>query len=321
MTMARPSAPLVAARFLKIEHNLFSLPVIFAGTLLAWRAVVEGVIVAPVGDTGVAGAPTPARIGWILAAGVGARATAMALNRIIDRKIDAANPRTAARELPAGALTLRAAWGIAAAGLALYLLAAAAISPACLMLSPIPLVVFTGYPYLKRVTPLCHFGVGAALALAPLGGWLAAGPRTLGELAEAFHGGVPIGAVAPVVPALLLALFTFLWVAGFDVIYATLDEAFDRAHGIRSLPASLGRARALGVAAALHIGAVAALAALWRVAFAGALAPLPFLVVVAALLALEHRSAHNVDLAFFKLNVVVGVVVFAYVAAGVWARG
>jgi 4-hydroxybenzoate polyprenyltransferase len=231
----------------------------------------------------------------------------MALNRIIDREIDAANPRTAARELPAGALSLRAAWGIAAAGAALYATAAAALSPLCLVLSPIPLAVFVGYPYLKRVTPLCHFGVGAGLGLAPLGGWLAAGPRALGEIGA--------GVAAPA----LLAAFTFLWVAGFDVIYATLDEAFDRERGVRSLPASLGRARALRVAALLHALAVGALVALHA---AAPLAPaaLPLLAAIALLLVFEHRSARNVDLAFFKINIVVGIAVFALVAVGVWAR-
>jgi 4-hydroxybenzoate polyprenyltransferase len=301
---ARPPLALLYARFLKIEHTVFSLPMIFAGTLLADPAGL-----------------TIGRAAWILLAGAGARTAAMGLNRIIDRKIDAANPRTAARELPSGALSLREAWAIVAIGVVTYLAAAALLSPLCLALSPIPLAVFVAYPYLKRVTPLCHLGVGAALGLAPLGGWLAAGPRTFGEIGE--------GLLAP----LLLAAFTLMWVAGFDVIYATLDEESDRRGGIRSLPALLGRARALRVAALLHAAGVAALVALHAVAFGGLaalaagsaaappLAPLAFLAATAVLLIIEHRSAWNVDLAFFKINLLVGIAVFGFVAAGVWSRG
>lgn len=283
--------PIVAySRFLKIEHTVFSLPVIFGGTLLA-----------------DAHGLTAARLAWIVVAGFGARTAAMALNRIIDRAIDAANPRTASRELPSRAMSLAEAWGVAAAGAALYFVAAAFLSRLCLLLSPVPLAVFVLYPYLKRVTPLCHLGVGAALALAPLGGWLAAGPRTFGEIGA--------NAIAPG----LLAAFTLFWVAGFDIIYATLDEEFDRAKGVRSLPAALGRDRALRVSAAFHACAIAALVAL---ALHAAFAPiaLAFLAGILVLFALEHRMARNVDLAFFKLNVAVGFAALAFVASGVWAR-
>ena len=298
----RPALALLYARFLKIEHTVFSLPMIFAGTLLADRAGL-----------------TVGRAAWILLAGAGARTAAMGLNRIIDRELDAANPRTAGRELPSGAMSLREACAIVALGVVTYLAAAALLSPLCLLLSPIPLAVFVLYPYLKRVTPLCHLGVGAALGLAPLGGWLAAGPRTFGEFGD--------GLLAP----LLLAAFTLFWVAGFDVIYATLDEESDRKQGLRSLPAALGRARALRVAALLHAAGVAALVALYTIAFGGGSAssstpaaralPLAFLAATIALLVVEHRSAWNVDLAFFKINILVGIAVFGFVAAGVWARG
>lgn len=295
MALAQTNPALLVSRFVKLEHTFFSLPVIFGGTLLA-----------------DAHGLTPSRAAWIVAAGLGARTAAMALNRIIDRRIDAANPRTAGRELPARAMSLGAAWGVALAGVALYLIAAAALSPLCLALSPVPLAVFVLYPYLKRVTPLCHLGVGAALALAPLGGWLAAGPSSFAGLADAAVAG---GLVAP----LLLAAFTFFWVAGFDIIYATLDEEFDRAHGIRSLPEALGRERALRVSALLHacgVGALVALALHARFAPAA----LPFLAAVLVLFALEHWHARNVDLAFFKLNIVVGFAALAFVAVGVLAN-
>jgi 4-hydroxybenzoate polyprenyltransferase len=289
IALAPTNPALLVSRFVKLEHTLFSLPVIFGGTLLA-----------------DASGLTLSRVAWIVAAGLGARTAAMALNRIIDRRIDAANPRTAGRELPARAMPLGAAWGVTLAGVALYVVAAAALSPLCLALSPVPLAVFVLYPYLKRVTPLCHLGVGAALALAPLGGWLAAGPDSISEIGA--------NAVAP----LLLAAFTFFWVAGFDIIYATLDEEFDRAHGIRSLPEALGRDRALRVSALLHACGVAALAALALHAGFGA-ASLPFLLAILVLFALEHWHARNVDLAFFKLNIFVGFAALAFVAAGVLA--
>jgi len=287
-SLARPSVPLAFdrarayARFVKLEHALFSLPLILAGALVA----------------------APGGFGWrtlllIAAAGTGARTAALALNRLLDRAIDARNPRTRNRELPSGAMRLAEAWGVTLAGTALYVVAAAALGPLCLALSPIPLAVFTLYPLLKRFTPLCHFGVGLALALSPLGGYVAVRPDVRAALMDA-------GA---------LAVFTLFWVAGFDIIYATLDEAFDRAAGVYSLPGALGRARALWISRVCHAVGFAALAAgalvrwpTWPVA--GALA------LVAAGLVWQQRSARNVDLAFFRINAGLGFVVLLVVLAG-----
>lgn len=271
-------------RFVRFEHTLFSLPLLFAGVLLA-------------GGFGV-----PASLlALVLIAGAGARTAALGLNRIIDRRIDAANPRTATRELPSGAMRLSEAWALTAAGALVYAAAAWWISPVCLALAPLPLAVFVLYPYLKRWTPLCHLGVGLGLAMAPLGGWFA----------------VRLD-FADVGPPLLLAAFTLGWVAGFDVIYATLDETFDRAAGIHSLPARYGRRTALRFARGLHAVAWAALAALvlWRLDTVAALAPL---VLVGALLVWEHVEAADIDLAFFRANIWVGFAALATVAAGVWA--
>ena len=272
-------------RFLVFQHTLFSLPLLFAGVILAAGFVAPGRLLL-----------------LVLAAGAGARTAAMGLNRIIDRRIDAANPRTAARELPSGAMSLGEARGLVAAGALVYGLAAWAIAPVCLALAPIPLAVFVLYPYLKRITPWCHLGVGLGLAMAPLGGWFAARLSFADPL-----------------PALLLAGFTLAWVAGFDVIYATLDEAFDRRAGVRSLPAEHGRARALAIARGLHALAWLCLAALvaWRLAW---LPAAPFVVAVGALLAWEHAKADDIDLAFFRINVWVGFAALAAVAAGVWGR-
>lgn len=269
-------------RFVRFEHTLFSLPLLFAGVLLG------------AGHLDV----SPVLLALVLLAGTGARTAALSLNRIIDRRIDAANPRTASRELPRGEMRLAEAWALTVAGAVLYAAAAWWISPVCLALAPVPLAVFTAYPYLKRVTPWCHLGVGLGLAMAPLGGWFAA-RLTFDDVG----------------PALLLAFFTLTWVAGFDVIYSTLDEAFDRDAGIHSLPARYGRETALRIARGLHVVGWTALAALvfWRLAWPLALVPL---LVVGALLAWEHSRARDIDLAFFRINVWVGFAALATVAAG-----
>lgn len=270
------------AAFVKLEHTLFSLPVLAGGAFLA-----------------AGGPPALPVLAWATLAGAGARTLAMALNRIIDRRIDATNPRTAGRELPAGRMSLAEAWSVAAGGLAVYLAACAQLPPLCLRLSPVPVVVFALYPFLKRLTPLAHFGIGLALALAPLGAWVAVR-----------------GSLAGSRPVVLLAIFTWLWVAGFDIIYATLDEAFDRASGLRSLPARFGSRPALAMAAGVHALAMSALLVLYFAYLEGTVA-LVLLVAVGATLALEHRLAHRVDLAFFHLNIAVGFLVLAGVAAGV----
>ena len=270
-------------RFVRFEHTLFSLPLLFAGVFL-----------------GAGGLDVPlSLLGLVLLAGAGARTAALGLNRIIDRRIDAANPRTRSRELPSGQMSLAEAWGLTLAGALVYAAGAWWIAPACLALAPVPIAAFVGYPYLKRWTPWCHLGVGLGLAMAPLGGWLAA------RLAFDDVG-----------PALLLAVFTLAWVAGFDVIYATLDEVFDRAAGIRSLPARYGRRTALRIARGIHVLGFAALVALvfWRLAWQPALVPL---VAVGALLAWEHARARDVDLAFFRINVWVGFAALATIVAGV----
>lgn len=281
-TVSLPSRLATYGRFVTIEHTVFSVPVILAGTLLA-----------------AGGWPGARVLLLIILAGTGARTAALGLNRIIDRRIDARNPRTAARGLPAGDVSLGAAWGVVLAGTAVYLISAAILNRWCLLLSPIPLAVFVLYPYLKRFTPLAHYGVGLGLALAPCGGWMAVR-----------------GAWDGVGPVLLLAGFTWGWVAGFDIIYACLDTDFDRAEGLHSLPGRVGVRRALHIAAATHAVAFGALVALTSVTLSGAFTYL-LLAVVGSLLLLEHRFARQTDLAFFKINTVVGCVVFAQVWAGV----
>jgi 4-hydroxybenzoate polyprenyltransferase len=270
-------------RFVKIEHTLFSLPLIYSGVYLA--------------------AKEPPPIGLllkVLAAATGARTVALALNRIIDREIDRRNPRTAQRELASGAMSLSEAGVVLGIGFLVYLVSAAVISTFCLILSPLPLLIFTLYPYMKRFTPLAHFGVGMGLAMAPLGGWFAVQ-----------------GSFETMVPGLLLSVFTLLWVTGFDIIYSTLDELFDRHNNLYSFSSKYGRERALRISAILH-GAAFGVLVLLFVFYIRALVALPFLLASGYLLYLEHRRADDVELAFFKINAVVGFVVFGMVVAGVF---
>jgi 4-hydroxybenzoate polyprenyltransferase len=273
---------LTYSRFVKIEHTLFSFPILLSGALLAqgalsWRTLL-----------------------LILAAGTGARTGALGLNRILDRHIDRENPRTGSRELPSGAMSTTEAWLVTGAGVALFLGSAWAISPRCLWLAPIPLAIFLIYPLLKRFTMWAHLGVGAALAMGPLGAWYAV------QLDFRDFGN-----------ALLLCLFTLFWVAGFDIIYATLDQEFDRSRGLHSLPSRLGRERALRVSAAFHATAFSLLGILYLRALEGPIAAL-FLALIGALLVAEHRRATDVDLAFFKINAVLGFVVLGFIALGLY---
>jgi len=283
------------ASFVRFEHTLFSLPLMVAG---------------------VFSAPGPALTlaRWVLIAlaAVGARTSALAMNRLIDRHIDARNPRTQSRELPAGRMSLREAIGLLALSLAVYLLCCIALGPWYLRVSWVPLAVFVLYPYLKRVTPFCHLGVGAALALAPLAGYAAAHP----DLAE------PWAAVG-------LAAFALCWVAGFDIIYATLDEDFDREHGVKSMVAWLGRTGAMRVSAFLHLVAMLCLIPVVFLLMGHAAqepawampALLGIAIAIGVLLGLEQRLGENVNLAFFKVNVVVGFVVLALVLTARAAGG
>ena len=295
-TMTSPAIPIPVQRlrtyasFVRFEHTLFSLPLIVAGIYSA------------------PGRPMPV-MRWLLiiVAAVGARTAALALNRLIDRRLDALNPRTRMRELPAGRMKPAEAAGVLLAGATAYLGACALLGTWYLRVSWVPLFVFSVYPYLKRFTPLCHLGVGAALALAPLAGYAAAHPDL----------DYPWAAVK-------LALFALAWVSGFDIIYSTLDEESDRANGVHSLVVWLGRRRALQVSGLLHVVAfwqlVSAAVDLWGgVPLVPAWAPwaMPAMVGLFAsagvLLYLEQRWAEDVQLAFFKVNVFVGFVVLAIV--------
>ena len=270
--------------FVKIEHTLFSLPLIYSGVFLASKDV----------------APSVGLLILVLTAATGARTVAFALNRIIDRRIDGMNPRTASRDLPSGRLTLTEALGVLFAGLALYFGSAYLLSNFCFYMSPIPLAVFVIYPTMKRYTPLAHFGVGLGLAMGPLGGWFAVSPSFDNLFAPA-----------------LLSLFTLLWVAGFDIIYATLDEEFDRKVSLYSFPARFGKERALRYSGYLHILAFLILVGLFFYSVLSLVA-LPLLLLTGFLLYFEQKKSGDVELAFFKINAVAGFSVFSMILIGVY---
>jgi 4-hydroxybenzoate polyprenyltransferase len=270
--------------FVKIEHTLFSLPLIYSGVLLASKDSV----------------PSIGLLILVLTAATGARTVAFALNRIIDKNIDGRNPRTATRDLPSGRMTLWEAWWVIISGLALYLGSAYLISDFCFYMSPIPLAIFLIYPTMKRYTPLAHFGVGLGLSMGPLGGWFAISPS-----------------FENLVPPILLSFFTLFWVAGFDIIYSTLDEEFDKKESLYSFPVRFGRERALRFSGYLHVVAFLILVALFFYSVMSLIA-LPLLILTGYLLYLEQKKAEDVELAFFKINAIAGFCVLMMVLIGVY---
>lgn len=278
----RPNRFKVYAGFVKLEHTVFSLPLIYAGALLHRASGLSARAAA-----------------LILLAAIGARVMAMGLNRLIDAEIDARNPRTQQRELPRGAMQRGEAWAIVVLAGLLYAASAAAIAPICLALSPIPVALFVIYPYLKRFTALSHLGLGLAWSMGPLGGWIAAAGSLSG-----------FGEIA------WLWLFSILWVTGFDIIYATMDEAFDREFELHSLPVLMGKRSALRVAMILHAAAFLSLAALWCVRLHSP-AALLWLAGIGALFLWQHAIAdRRPEFAFFQLNGALGFLVLGLVGSG-----
>jgi len=242
-------------------------------------------------------------VAWVTAAMVGARTCAMATNRVVDRWMDARNPRTAARHLPRGLLDAGELKAFAAAGAALLFVAAWMLNPLCLMLAPLALAFLVGYSYTKRFTWTTHWILGFTDGIAAAGGWIA----VRGELGA---------------PALVLWFALTVWIAGFDLIYACQDVEFDRANGIHSMPARFGIPAALKTARACHLLTALALALLgWMVAL-GPFYWIGWLAVV-ALLIYEHSlvapdDLSRLDVAFFNINGYIAVLVLAAVLVGLW---
>jgi len=272
-------------RLVKFEHTIFALPFAYVGAFLA-----------------ADGVPSAHDLLWITLAMVGARSLAMALNRLIDARIDAANPRTAARELPAGALTSARVVAFCFAALALYLVAVWQLDPLVRWLSPVPVVAFVVYPYLKRFTWLCHLWLGAVDGLAPVGAW------------AAIKGTLPWQAWA-------LGAAVAAWVAGFDLFYALFDVDVDREQGLHSWATRFGERGAFAGARALHLATIVLLVAAGVGLHVGVLYWVG-VACVAALLTYEHTlvrpgDLQRLDAAFFTMNGVISVAFFAFVLADV----
>src|SRR5690349_8824717 len=267
----------------KLEHTVFALPYAYTGAILALGEV-----------------PSASQIFWITVAMVGARSLAMALNRLIDAAIDARNPRTARREIPAGLLSRSNVIAFAIASLIVFLVAVWQLAPITRWLWPIPVAGFVIYPYLKRFTWLCHPFLGVVDGLAPVGGWVAVTNH-----------------VDPT--SFLLGGAVALWIGGFDIIYATMDLDIDRAQGLHSIPRRFGIATALRITRVFHLLSVILL--VW-LGIALGLGPLYYLgvAVVAALLAYENSivsadDLSRVDMAFLTMNGVIALVFLAGVLA------
>jgi 4-hydroxybenzoate polyprenyltransferase len=283
MTVTAPALPTRFARLVKIEHTVFALPFAYVGALLCVRRI-----------------PAAHDLVWITFAMVGARSLAMGLNRLIDARIDARNPRTASRELPSGLLTPLQVGLFCALALGLFLLSVFQLDPIVRWLWPIPVAAFVIYPYLKRFTWLCHLWLGAVDGLAPVGAWVA------------ITGRLPW-------PAWALGGAVALWVAGFDLFYSLFDTQVDREQGLHSVAVRFGDrgvflgARLAHLATVVLLGAVGAGLHLGLTYWIG-------LGVVCALFLYEHAlvrpgDLRRLDAAFFTVNGVISVVFFGFVLA------
>ena len=264
---------------IKFEHTLFALPFAFLGAVLAAE-----------------GLPSWWQILWITVAMFGARSAAMTFNRIIDRKFDAANPRTANRELPSGKLSVSFAWAFFVFSVVLFEVAAYSLNWLTFALSPVALLSVLGYSYAKRFTSLAHLILGWALSISPTAAWIAVRGTLDSE--------IPI----------LLSLLVMMWTAGFDVLYACQDFEYDRKAGLRSIPARFGIKNALWIARLFHFQAFIVLLILYLVTGLGYLA-LAGVGAVGALLVYQHTLLKANDLsrmnaAFFTTNAFVSVILF-----------
>lgn len=274
--------------FVRFSHSVFALPFALTGALLAWR------------DHPFSWA----QVAWIIVCMVSARSAAMGFNRIVDADHDALNPRTKMRELPRGTMQRAEAIVFVVVASVVFVYGASRLNPLCLLLSPVALAIVFWYSLAKRYTAYTQLFLGLAMAVAPVGGWIAAG------------GG---GALAP----WLLGLAIALWVGGFDILYACQDLDFDRGYGLRSIPTRFGLTKSIQLSRVMHVATVIAMAALWRVADL----PLLYLVgvaIVAVLLAYEQSLVSDDDLSqvkrAFDLNGYVGIVYFVATALSLYLR-
>jgi 4-hydroxybenzoate polyprenyltransferase len=276
---------------IRFEHSIFALPFALTGALLAWR------------DEGFQQPGIAAKLAWIVLAMVAARSTAMAFNRILDAPLDAKNPRTKMRHLPAGLLSPTFAWAFMSFWIVVFLLAARQLSPLCLKLAPVALVILLFYSYTKRFTMFAHLVLGFCLGMAPAAAWIALR-----------------GALDPRI--LWLTAAVTLWTAGFDIIYACQDYDFDVQSGLFSIPQRLGIAGALWVSRAFHLGMMVCLGFLVYEFQLGSIA-VAGVAAVAGLLLWEHRLVRagdlsRIDAAFFTINGYVSVIFFLFWATDIF---
>jgi 4-hydroxybenzoate polyprenyltransferase len=300
-TFAGGSRLATYASFVKLPHTVFALPFALVGVIIAsYRHVV-----------------TWAMLGWVVLAFTAARFAAMGFNRIVDREYDARNPRTRMRELPRGAMTAREAWIAVSIASVVFVLAAGMLNRLCLVLSPIALAWVFFYSFTKRFTRFAHLALGLGMSIAPVGGYLA----VTGRWSE------------PWWLLCVLAMAVVTWGAGFDVLYALPDIAFDRAHGLHSIPAALGEGGAIAVSRGLHAITLLSLALVGVGAYEGdAAASILYwagVLVVAVLLLYEHSlvkpgDLSRLDAAFFTMNGIISLLLFGFVLAGrlyvAWTR-
>lgn len=279
--------------FVRFSHSVFALPFALTGALLALHRT---------GDWTAANAGR--RLLWIVLAMVAARSAAMGFNRLVDARYDALNPRTAMREIPRGAMTRLEATMFVLVSSAVFVFASWQLSDLCLLLSPVALAIVFWYSLAKRFTSYTQLFLGLAMAVAPVGGWLAAGGRAGWE-------------------PWLLGMAIGTWVGGFDVLYACQDLEFDRSHGLRSIPVRFGVGRSLVISRLMHVVTVVCLGALASVADLGYVY-LAGVASVAVLLAYEQSLVSETDLSqvkrAFDLNGYVGILYFASTAAAIFIR-
>jgi 4-hydroxybenzoate polyprenyltransferase len=279
------------ANLVKLEHTIFALPFALSALLLG----------APAGEL-----PRAITVLWVVLAMIGGRTYAMGLNRIADAQIDAKNPRTANREIPAGIVKPYEAWVLTLSALALMTVATWQLPVLCLYLLPVAILVLTLYSYTKRFTSLCHLVLGVALGSSAIGGWIA---QTGG-----WHGGLPI----------LFGFAVACWVCGFDIIYACQDAEFDQANGLFSIPARLGIAKALALSKFFHITTVVALVSFgaWYCVQLGFIG-FGFwfgTAITAGMLYYEHtlispKDLSKINLAFFDINGKISLLMFFLILA------
>lgn len=279
--------------FVRFSHSVFALPFALTGALLALHRMHDWT-----------GATIARRLGWIVVAMVAARSAAMGFNRLADASHDALNPRTAMRELPRGLMTRTEAAVFVVVASLVFIFAAWKLSPLCLLLSPLALAIVFWYSLAKRYTTYTQLFLGLAMAVAPVGGWLAAGGRS---------------GIEP----WLLGLAIGTWVGGFDVLYACQDLAFDRAHGLRSIPVHFGVSRSLLISRVMHVITIVCLALLGPAADLGPIY-LAGVAGVAVLLVYEQSLVRADDLSqvkrAFDLNGYVGILYLAATAAAIYVH-